>query len=410
MLIALLLLKGSTLVGDGTSERVRRFTRPVEFEFAGWMADAAAVRVRTFSGGATGYLSDAERAAFVEETLSLLEQELRLEAELERLYGDPALELEAPQIGAIETQLDRIRTQLEADQPIAEAILAEQTTVAIDELGLTVAGVAAPPVGFRFTELPFALIVSPRSIVRQDASIQLETELELAARVELERTVEQALDVSALVVPIGGIGTYPTMIQESASLPWITEVIAHEWIHNFLAVTPLGLNYDSSAALRTMNETAASLMGREIGRLVLQRYYPDQLPQEPVGGEARPAEQQQEPAFDFREEMRRTRVQVDALLAEGRIEDAEQYMEARRREFWEQGFSIRRLNQAYFAFHGSYADEPGGAAGEDPIGEAVRKLWQQARSPARFLMQMAAMDSEADLFNAVGADPAAPIG
>jgi len=53
-------------------------------------------------------------------------------------------------------------------------------------------------------------------------------------------------------------------------------------------------------------------------------------------------------------------------------------MEARRQEFVAQGYGIRKLNQAYFAFHGAYADEPG-AAGEDPVGPAVRDL--RARSP-----------------------------
>jgi len=83
--------------------------------------------------------------------------------------------------------------------------------------------------------------------------------------------------------------------------------------------------------------------------------------------------------------MRETRLRVDALLAEGKIEEAERYMEARRLVFWEHGYHIRRLNQAYFAFHGAYADEPGGPAGDDPVGEAVRQLWARIASPAEFL-------------------------
>jgi hypothetical protein len=76
--------------------------------------------------------------------------------------------------------------------------------------------------------------------------------------------------------------------------------------------------------------------------------------------------------------MRETRIRVDELLAEGKIEEAEAYMEERRQEFVANGYGIRKLNQAYFAFHGAYADEPG-AAGADPIGPAVREL--RARSP-----------------------------
>jgi len=46
--------------------------------------------------------------------------------------------------------------------------------------------------------------------------------------------------------------------------------------------------------------------------------------------------------------------------------------------FVAQGYVIRKLNQAYFAFYGSYADTPG-AAGKDPIGPTVLKF--RARSP-----------------------------
>jgi len=41
------------------------------------------------------------------------------------------------------------------------------------------------------------------------------------------------------------------------------------------------------------------------------------------------------------------------LLHFGRVKDAEQYMELRRQYFGENGYQLRRLNQAWFAFHGS---------------------------------------------------------
>lgn len=408
-MMLLLVLRGSPTTGESTTDRVRRYTRLVEFEFLGWTADAAAVRLRSFASGATGYLDELERIELVRSTLSLIEQELQLQSELTRLYGDPSVDEDSAQIDDLRSQWAKASDQRQALQPLAEAVLAEQTTVIIDELGLTVAGAAAPPVGFRFTELPYALIVSPRDVIRQDANIQLETDLQIGERVALEQQVERALGVSALIVPVGGIGTYPTMIQKTGHLPWVTEVIAHEWIHNFLIPTPLGLNYETSAELRTMNETTASLMGREIGRRVLERYYPQDLPAEPIGGEQRPPSATEPPAFDFRVEMRITRERVDELLAAGLVEEAEEYMEQRRLEFWDEGFLIRRLNQAYFAFHGSYADQPGGAAGEDPVGAAVRELWDRADSPAAFLLLMAGMDNPSDLFTAVAEDPPARI-
>jgi hypothetical protein len=204
------------------------------------------------------------------------------------------------------------------------------------------------------------------------------------------------MDVSALVVAIGGIGIYPTMVQESSSLTWITEVIAHEWVHNYLTLRPLGLLYNSSPELRTMNETTANLIGKEVGRKMIERFYPDLSPH-PQNVVAQSADPEEPPTFDFRAAMRETRVRVDDLLAQGRIEEAESYMEERRRVFWEHGYRIRRLNQAYFAFHGAYADEPGGAAGDDPVGEAVRELWALIDSPAVFLRTMSWMNDYTDL-------------
>ncbi|MEZ4715811.1 MAG: hypothetical protein R2851_06945 [Caldilineaceae bacterium] len=59
--------------------------------------------------------------------------------------------------------------------------------------------------------------------------------------------------------------------------------------------------------------------------------------------------------FDFRTEMRRTRLMVDRLLADPITRRGRRpYMEQQRQQFVANGYPIRKLNQAYFAFHGSY--------------------------------------------------------
>ena len=63
-------------------------------------------------------------------------------------------------------------------------------------------------------------------------------------------------------MPIGGIGTYPTMVMQSTNLAWLTEAIAHEWTHNYLTLRPLGLNYETTPELRTINETSC-VSGRQ---------------------------------------------------------------------------------------------------------------------------------------------------
>jgi hypothetical protein len=216
---------------------------------------------------------------------------------------------------------------------------------------------------------------------------------------DLEDTVDQDLNISSLVVPTGGIGAYPTMIMRTSDLHWLTQVIAHEWTHNYLYWHPLGFLYDKSPELRTMNETTAEIVGKEIGQKVVERFYPEQAPLQAAPKQVAPPPIQtaqpppQEPAFSFRQEMHGTRVTADQLLAEGKVEQAEAYMEQRRQFFWENGYAVRKLNQAYFAFYGSYADVPGGAAGEDPVGPAVRTLRRQSSSLADFVDRMAALTS-----------------
>jgi hypothetical protein len=148
-----------------------------------------------------------------------------------------------------------------------------------------------------------------------------------------------------------------------------------------------------------MNETTASIVGTEIGTYVVQNHYPELLvskrdPSRVAFDEATlPFPELQDALFDFRAEMHETRVTADKMLAEGKIEEAEAYMEQRRQFLWENGYLLRKLNQAYFAFHGAYADSPGGAAGEDPVGPAVRALREQSDSLADFVNTIAWMSS-----------------
>jgi hypothetical protein len=80
------------------------------------------------------------------------------------------------------------------------------------------------------------------------------------------------------------------------------------------------------------------------------------------------------------------------------VEEAEAYMGARRELFWEKGYHhIRRINQAYFAFYGAYADTPRGEAGADPVGEAVRALWDRFDDPVAFLREVAWVSSFEEL-------------
>ncbi len=288
--------------------------------------------------------------------------------------------------------------------PLAEAILQGQIAEVVKGAGLTLGGQALPPILYHSTPLPMALIISPRNVIRQDADISLLPDLSVDQQEALEAKVDKTLGVSSLVVPIGGVGVYPTMVYQTSDLSWLLEVVSHEWTHNFLTLRPLGINYFGSPELRTMNETVANISGKEIGREVLKRYYPELVPPEAPAQPPAAPQPGAAPApieFDFNEEMRITRETADQMLAAGKIDEAEAYMEQRRQLFWDHGYQIRKLNQAYFAFHGAYADQPGGAAGEDPVGAAVRKLRAQSPSLTVFLKRVAWMWSVDQLYRAV---------
>jgi hypothetical protein len=405
LMLASLLMGGSSLPPGDKTERVRAFTRDIEFDYIAWTLDALQIKLGQVALGTADYLSQPAQRQQVLDYRDLVIEIQNNEAQLAEFYASP--NIPDPQAATIplRKKLDDLRDRRARLGPLAESVLQEQLSRVVAEAGLTMGGQPLPPVMYHSTPLPKALIVSPRDAIRQDNNISIGPDLTIDQLVALEEQVDKALNVSSLVVDIGGIGMYPTMVMQTSDLNWMAEVVAHEWVHNFLTMRPLGLNYESSPELRTMNETVASIAGKEIGRALMLAYYPELAPPPPpeVQPEATtpPPPPAEPPAFDFRSEMRTTRVTVDQLLAEGKIEEAEAYMEQRRLFLWDNGYHIRKINQAYFAFHGAYADQPGGAAGEDPVGAAVRLLRARSGNLAEFVKRISWMTSFEQLRRAV---------
>jgi hypothetical protein len=400
--ILLVLLTQSTISQVDSAERVRRYSRMQEFEFAGWTLNALGSKFEQFSLGSQFRIAEDEQKKLVMDYFQDLGELRTIENQVEQgiAHPDP---LDASQLEVLQGEWRSLRDDMDARQPLIEGVLEAQISSTLVDLGMGTAGRIIPPVTFKFTPLPLALIVSPRDVILQENNIQLDAGLSLEEMIAIEEQIENDLDVAALIVPIGGIGIYPTMVLETPSHAWVVDTISHEWVHNYLTLRLLGLNYETSPELRTMNETTASILGREIGLDVIELFYPELLPPPaPEPESSPPLENTSPPAFDFRAEMHATRVRADSLLAEGNIEEAEEFMEFRRLVFWENGYQIRKLNQAYFAFYGAYADTERGAAGEDPIGAAVRDLWAEIQSPAEFLRTMSWMNSVSDLEQALG--------
>lgn len=315
----------------------------------------------------------------------------RLQRECERtaaLEGGSAAA--SATIASLERQIAALRAAQQERRLQVERILETQVSAVIADEGLGWLGTPLPPPAFDFVEPPAYLVLSPRDEIRLRMGVYLEPETTLSEREAIEAALEAGLpNTSALVAGTGGFSTWPAMLVDAAGLEWILSTIAHEWAHVYLVAFPVGRAYYDSPEMTAINETLATILGDELGALAMRRFYPE-LAREQIhdsrqwDGSELPPGAKAESTFDFGREMRLTRERVDELLAQGQVEEAERYMEERRVLFVEHGHFIRRLNQAYFAFHGSYRTGPAAPA-DDPILPRLRKLRAQSGSLREFV-------------------------
>jgi hypothetical protein len=407
--------------GDNAYQMDTIVPQEKRFDFLVWELGAFSTKAKALLDNSQDYLAEADRREQVLTYLTDIDHAQRLQADIDRIFSDPAVADPHTAAADLQAELDALRASLNERQPLVEAIVQQQVATVLEQEGFGIAGTAFPPVLMNMGPLPYMLIVSPRDRIEQVDYATLVPEVSTEEKDEMEQAIYDDLDQSALVVPIGGLGTYPSMIRETSSLNWLAEVVSHEWTHHWLSLRPLGVRYLQDNAMRTINETVASIVDLEIGPKVIEQYYPAYVPPpagddndtsfpvpHPLPGLPPP------PPFDFGAELGKTRERVDELLAEGKVEEAEAYMEQRRQVFWDEGYQIRKLNQAFFAFYGGYAAEPGGAAGRDPVGPMLREIRAASPSLRAFLDVVGGITSFDDLMavyeDVVGADPALILG
>lgn len=404
--LALNLLRFDVPAHEDRGANLDRLLAGRQFDFVAWWVGAAAAKFGQELMGSQNGMPEAEQVAFVRDYMSRVAEFQKLEGRIEAAYVDPAIGDPAAATVGQRRERDALRAWLNARQTLAEAIVQEQIEHVLREEGFAVGGQVSPPLRFRFTELPDVLIVSRRDRIERIDQRGMAVGMTVDEKDRIERDVDARFDVSSLVTPIGGLAAYPTMLPETSSLNWLLDVVAHEWAHNYLMFTLsyVGTNLTDDPVALTINETAANIVGREIGPRVAERFYPElstSITSDVSASSAPSVVKASE--FDFRKEMRETRVHTDELLAEGKIEEAEVYMEARRALFVQNGHPIRKLNQAYFAFYGAYNDVPGGApaSGKDPVGPAVQALRKRSQSLGEFLRAIAGVRTLADVENAL---------
>ncbi|MDH7487641.1 MAG: hypothetical protein QHJ81_15390 [Anaerolineae bacterium] len=398
-----LLLPADTIPADRALDfQVAALVNGRGFNLALWEVSALAGKLRDLVADPAGHLDDAAARQLVLDYVATARRIGELEEAITRARGNPQQPLADGAIAAWQAELEALRGRQAQRRDVVEAILERQVTSVLAEEGLTTLGLVWPPLKFHFSEPPLYLIVSPRQVIALRKGVHLRAGLTISEREEIEAAVDSALPAYvSLVEDIGGFGAYPTMVIDNASLSWILDTIAHEWTHNVLAFRPLGWHYFDSNDTVTLNETVASIVGEEIGARLLERYYPQEVPSlRPPISERRPLNIPElvPPRFDFNGEMRHTRLRVDELLAAGRVAEAEAFMEAQRQRFVAEGYALRKLNQAYFAFHGSYATAPSAV---DPIGPKMTRLREASSSLRAFLETVSRFTRVEDLDHAL---------
>jgi predicted nucleic acid-binding Zn-ribbon protein len=315
---------------------------------------------------------------------SITGQISRLELEINSGSGEEGL-------AALQAELEELQQQKTELTGTVERIIGRQIREALVAEGIynPMLGVNInfPPLSFVLEEPPLLLVVSPRDRIESTWEITLKPGTSLEEIENIEADVD-GLDVSSLVVELGGFGgTFPNFVSDRGSLKFTVETAAEEWLHQYLVFTPLGFSYLLDATgispnyeIATINETVAGMISEEIGARVLAKYYPDY-------GTAQGDE-------EFNRQMREIRRAVDDYLARGEIEPAEAFMEERRQHLESRGYYIRKLNQAYFAFYGTYADSPTSISS---IGAEMRELRERSTSLKDFLDTASGINSRKDL-------------
>ncbi|MBI2942411.1 MAG: hypothetical protein HYY04_18435 [Chloroflexi bacterium] len=369
--------------------------------------------VRALGGKLLGNLATSVPPPESPAAAALVRRYYALGAEHNRLRGEIDLawaQREAPdreaRLHALAAEQAARRAELRALEGAVEMVLGAQIRAELATLGFgdhTVAlrlRSALPPVDvdvvpavlFKLGPLPQALIVAPRDRIAIIHSQLVRSDLDLAAVEELERRVD-GLGVSSLVTSIGGLAAYPSMILEGQSIAATLTAVSHEWVHHYFFVRPLGIRYFADYELRTINETAADLAGVELGRRVLERFYPAEVP---PPAERRPRRPDSPAQPSFGDLMRAIRREVERWLATGDVVGAERYMGEQKAELAREGYPIRKLNTAYLSFFGSYS------GGANPYEPKLRRLREDAGSLKAFLEAVARVDSPTALDRAIG--------
>ena len=388
-MLSVIFLSGSCTPAPGFDNRLKSIVKPHRFSIAKWEFRTLPYEVNQWIFGGPEKIDD--EVGIVTEYFLYVERIKTLKSEIEAINAGKG----QGDLASLEAELNKLQEQRAALDGIVERILGKQIKEILAQQGIfnpiLKSRVNFPPLIFKMEKPPRLLVVSPRERIESIRRIPLQPGVNLEEMEAIEAEVDK-LGVSSLVVGLGGFAAYPSLVTNDASLQFVIDTVTEEWLHQYLAFTPLGIRYLLDVAgvsrnyeIATINETLAGIVSKEIGAIVCGEYYAE--------CESQP-KQVAKPEFDFTREMREIRRAVDQYLARGEIEQAEEFMEQKRQYLASKGYYIRKLNQAYFAFYGTYADSPTSIS---PIGVEMKELRHQSASLKDFIDTVAVMTSRQDL-------------
>ena len=404
-LIAIVSLVLACLLGAGCASsrdfdtRLSSIVQPHRFSIAGWEFKAIPREVNQWLFSRSEETDD--ETDVVTEYFNLVKRIKTLKSEIQAVNAGNNQGNSA----SLETELNSLREKRVDLEAIVERTIERQIKETLTRQGIfnpidkyIRLEVGFPPVSFGLEEPPRLLVISPKDRIESLREILLQPDLSLEEIRDIEAEADK-LGVSSLVVKLGGLGaTYPTFVTNESSLKFTIDTATEEWLHQYLAFRPLGFLYlldltgvSRSYEIATMNETVASMVSKEVSSIIREKYYPEYVND---GNQA----EAEESEFDFNREMREIRKTVDDYLARGETEQAEEFMEQKRQYLTSMGHYIRKLNQAYFAFHGAYADSPTSIS---PIGLELKELRNQSASLKDFLNTVAGMTSRQELIDSI---------
>jgi hypothetical protein len=397
-LLLVICLSGGCAPMQGLDARFDSIVRPYRFNLIGWECRALSNELNQWIFGSSEEI-DGEVDVVIE-YFSTIERLKNLESEIKAVKagsGQSGLALLEDELNMLQEQVGALGSKVEGliEKQIRETLAEQGIFHPMDKYIRLKFGF--PPVNFILEKPPHLLVISPRDRIESIREITFRQDISLEEIEDIEAAVDD-LGVASLVVELGGIATYPTFVTNDASLKFTLDTATEEWLHQYLAFKPLGFLYlldltgvSQNYDIATMNETVAGMVSKEIGAMIREKYYPqfDNDDSQPPGAESE---------FDFNREMREIRRVIDSYLAQGEIELTEEFMEQKRLYLASNGYYIRKLNQAYFAFHGTYADRPTSIS---PIGLELRQLRSQSASLKVFLDTVAGMTSRQELRDSI---------